>query len=162
MPGSYFELDIFDWHGTFTVWFRAKNRLGCTSYMGSLEQLIQRWFWVGVIAYVDPTMAHAGYTSKFWFEIDIIYTCDLPSHHHHMWPLKWHLILHIMLHHGPHLGGSLICTLDKLLFWHYMYCLTCISLGRGHNFTPPSISLESCMRWVKYCGHVSNVLSWVA
>jgi hypothetical protein len=45
MPGSYLELDISDWHGIFTVGFKAKKRSGLTSYMGILEQLIQRWFW---------------------------------------------------------------------------------------------------------------------
>ena len=36
---------------------------------------------VGVIAYVDPVMACTSYSWGYWFEINFIVTCDVPSHH---------------------------------------------------------------------------------
>ena len=98
---------------------------------------------MGVIAYVDPTIAHTGDTSALQFKINLLDTCDVPSHHHLILPLEWHLILHYMFIMDPTLGDYLY------VLWTDLYCDIIFihghvySLGRGHNFTPPSICLES-------------------
>ena len=66
------------------------------------------------------------------------------------------------LHHGPHLGGSHICIVDRLLFDIKLYYWHVFLLGKRHNFTPPNISYESLISRGYMWSCLVTFLSWIA